>query len=188
MDLPLCSFDLRTGIFCPQCARKIQQGLYDDLDIKVMRKFLDLEKQYTKLQKAGYVKTVDGGDTVFVVLREGSLRDLSFRELAQIRRKLADEVGKNVRLVEDRSDPIKFVENLAAPARIVAVNKIWLPDGSEETRIIFDYERNLKISREALIRVVEKVKKMKISIDFERRWRRREGWSRRKASKNASIR
>ncbi len=186
MDLPLCSFDLRTGIFCPQCAEKLRRGLYTDLDIKVMKKLLELEKKITKLQKAGYVKTVDGGDVIFVVLREGSLQSLDFRELAQLRKSLAEELEKPTRILEDSPDPIKFIERIASPARVVAVNKIWLPDGSEETRIIFDHERNLKVSPESLIRVVEEVKKMKLSIDFEKRWRRREGRSR-KVSKNAQV-
>jgi len=172
VDLPLCSFDLKTGMFCPQCAEKLRKGLYSDLDVKVMKKFLELEKSFTKLQKAGYVKSVDGGDMIFVILRDGDLRRLEIRELAQIRKALSRELEKPVRIVEDNPDPLKFVERLSAPARIVAVNKIWLPDGSEETRVIFDHERNLKVSEQAIIKVLEEVKGVKLSIDFERRaWR-----------------
>ena len=172
MDLPLCSFDLRTGMFCPQCSEKLRRGLYDDLDIKVMKKLLELEKKFTKLQNAGYVKSVNGGDTVFVILRDGDLRELGIREIAQIRKALSKELEKPVRIVEDHPDPLKFVERLSAPARIVAVNKIWLPDGSEEIRIIFDHERNLKMSEEAVIKVLEEVKGMKLSVDFEKKsWR-----------------
>ena len=172
MELPLCSFDLKTGIFCPKCMEKLEKGLYTDLDIRIMKKLLELEKSFSKLQKSGYVKAVDGGDIVFVVLKDGSLKGFEIRELAQIRKILSNEVGKSVRLVEDHSDPIKFIERLAAPARIVAVNKIWLPDGSEETRVIFDHERNLRIRDEALRKVLEEVKGIKLSIDFERRMRR----------------
>ncbi|MCS7132523.1 MAG: hypothetical protein N3F65_01635 [Nitrososphaeria archaeon] len=169
MDLPLCSFDLRTGIFCPRCSEKLERGLYTDLDIRVMKKLVELEKEFTKLQRAGYVRTVDGEDAVFIVLKEGSLRDLDFREQAQLRKILEKELEKPVRILEDAADPIKFIEKVVVPARIVAINKIWLPDGSEETRIILDHERNLKIKRESLIRVVEEVKEMKINIDFEKK-------------------
>jgi len=172
VDLPLCSFDLRTGMFCPHCSEKLRRGLYSDLDVNVMKIFLELEKRFTKLRNAGYVKSVDGGDTIFVILQDGDLKDLEIREIARIRKTLSKELGKPVRLVEDHPDPLKFIERLSAPARIVAVNKIWLPDGSEEIRIIFDYERNLKMSEQAVIKVVEEVKKMKLSIDFERRFRR----------------
>ena len=171
MDLPLCSFDLKTGIFCPRCAEKLRRGLYTELDVKVMKKLLELEKKFTKLQKAGYVSTVDGEDAIFIVLKEGSLKDLDFRELSQLRKILTNELGKPVRILEDAADPIKFIERIVAPARVIAVNKIWLPDGSEETRVILDHERNLKMKCESLIRVVEKVKKMKLNVDFEKKWR-----------------
>jgi len=172
VELPLCSFDLRTGIFCPRCAEKLRKGLYSELDVRVMKKLLELEKSFSKLQKAGYVKSVDCGDVVFVVLKNGSLSGFEFRELARLRKALSSEVGKPVRIVEDDPDPVKFIERVAAPARIVAVNKIWLPDGSEETRVIFDRERSLKIGGDALIKVVGEVKKIKLSVDFERRgWR-----------------
>lgn len=180
MDLPLCSFDLKTGIFCPRCSEKIRRELYTELDIRVMKKLVELEKEFTKLQRGGYVGSVDGEDAIFVVLKEGTLRDMDIKEISQLRKTLERELGKPVRLLEDAADPIKFIEKAVVPARIVAINKIWLPDGSEETRIILDHERNLKIKNESLMRLVEKIKKMKINIDFERRfsgpiWARRRG-------------
>ena len=173
MELPLCSFDLRTGMFCPRCSEKLRRGLYTDLDVRVMRILLELEKRVTKLQKTGYVKSVDGGDTIFIIFRNGDLGKFEIREVAQLRKILGDELGKHVRLIEDHPDPLKFLEGVAAPARIVAVNKIWLPDGSEETRVIFDHERNLKVGEEALKKLLEEVKGMRLMIDFERRrlWR-----------------
>jgi len=169
VELPLCSFDLKTGIFCPRCSEKLERGLYNDLDIRVMRLFLELEKKFTKLQKAGYVKSVDGGGTIFIILRSGDLGRFEVREIAQLRKILSEELGKHVRLIEDNPDPLKFLESVAAPARVVAVNKIWLPDGSEETRVIFDHERNLRVGEEALKKLMEEVKGMKMTIDFERR-------------------
>lgn len=177
MELPLCSFDLKTGMFCLRCSEKLKLGLYTDLDVRVMRLLLDLEKKITKLQKAGYVKSVDGGDTIFIIFRGGDLESFEIKEVAQLRKILADELGKHVKLIEDHADPLKFLESVAAPARVVAINKIWLPDGSEETRVIFDHERNLRISEEALKKVLEEVKGMKLVIDFEKRriWRPQRG-------------
>ena len=86
MEFPLCTFDLKTGIFCSKCREKIRQGLYDEFDIKVMKLLLELEKRFPRLQKAGYVKSVNGKETIFVVLREGSLRDVKFKDLAALRR------------------------------------------------------------------------------------------------------
>jgi len=136
-----------------------------------MKLLLELEKRFPRLQKAGYVKAVDGKETIFVVLREGSLRDLQFKDLAALRRILSEKLGKHVRLVEDSGDVIRFIEGVITPARIVAVNKIWLPDGSEEMRVILDDRRSLKVGVNSLVEVVKEVKGIKLNVDFERKWR-----------------
>lgn len=174
MEFPLCLFDLKTGILCSRCEAKIRAGLYDDFDIKVMRLLLEFEKSFPQLQKAGYVKAVNGDETVFIVLKEGSLRSFDFRNLVALRKKLSEKFGKHVRVVEDSPEVSKFIERVAVPARVVAINKIWLPDGSEEMRVILDHERNLKAGINSLIQVVGKVKGVKLRVDFEHRWRRGE--------------
>ena len=173
MEFPLCTFDLKTGIFCSKCREKIRQGLYDEFDIKVMKLLLELEKKFPRLQKAGYIKAVNGKETIFIVLREGSLRDVKFKDLAALRRILSEKLEKHVRIVEDSNDVIRFIEGVITPARIIAVNKIWLPDGSEEMRIILDDRRSLKVGVNSLVKVVEEVKGIKLSVDFERRWKAR---------------
>ncbi|MCD6261338.1 MAG: hypothetical protein J7J28_06120 [Thaumarchaeota archaeon] len=187
MEFPLCTFDLKTGIFCSRCREKIRQGLYDEFDIKVMRLLLELEKRFPRLQKAGYVKAVDGKETILIVLKEGSLREVRFKDLASLRRILSEKLGKHVRIVEDSSDVVRFIEGVITPARIVAVNKIWLPDGSEEMRVILDSRRNLKVGVNSLIEVVKKVKGVKLSVDFERGWRRVEVKRPRKVKEKSSI-
>ncbi len=172
MEYPLCVFDLKSGIFCHKCEEKLRRGLYDDFDVKVMKLLLELEKGFPQLHRAGFVKAVDGEETVFVVLREGSLRDFDFRNLIALRKKLSESLGKPVRVVEDRPDVARFIEEVVVPARVVAINKIWLPDGSEEMRVILDYERNLKVGVRSLMQVVERVKGVRLRVDFERRGRR----------------
>jgi len=172
VEFPLCVFDLKTGIFCPKCEEKIRAGIYDDFDVKVMKLLLELEKSFPQLQRAGYVKAVNGDETVFVVLREGSLRSFDFRNLIALRKRLSEQLGKHVRVVEDASSVARFIERVVAPARVVAINKIWLPDGSEEMRVVLDRERNLKAGVNSLIQVVGKVKGVRLRVDFERRWRR----------------
>lgn len=172
MEFPLCVFDLKSGIFCPRCEEKLRKGLYDEFDVKVMKLLLELEKSFPQLHDAGYIKAVNGEETIFIVLREGSLRAFDQRTLLVLRKKLKEKLGKHVRVVEDDHDVSRFIEKVVVPARIVAVNKIWLPDGSEEMRVVLDHERNLKAGVNSATQVVKKVKGINIRIDFERRrWR-----------------
>lgn len=173
MEIPVCAFDLKTGIFCERCEEKIRRGEVSELDIRVMRSLLELEKTFHQLQSMCYVKSVDTKDAIAVVLRNGNLGAVSQQSLALLRRKLSDSLGKNVRLVEDSSDIGRFLEPLVAPARIVAINKIWLPDNSMEIRIILDEDRGLKLSVESIQEIVRVTKNVNLKVDFARRSRKR---------------
>lgn len=171
MEFPLCVFDLKSGILCPRCEEKVRRGLYDDFDIKVMKLLLELDKELPKIGRMGFVKAVDSEDTAFIVLKEDSLKNIDLETLHALRKRLRERLGKNVRLVEDDRNVSRFVEKLVAPARVVTINKIWLPDGSEEMRVILDSERSLKTPASSVIEVVRRVKGVSLRIDFEKRGR-----------------
>ncbi|MEM1665864.1 MAG: hypothetical protein QXW12_00735 [Nitrososphaerota archaeon] len=172
MEIPVCTFDLKIGIFCERCEDKIRRGEVSELDIKVMRALLELEKNFHQLQSTCYVKSVDTKDAIVVVLRNGNLITMPQHLLISLRRKLSDILGKNVRLIEDSPDIGRFLEPLVAPARIVAINKIWLPDNSMEIRMILDDEKNLKISVESLQEISRITKNINLKVDFAKRSRR----------------
>lgn len=132
-----------------------------------MRALLDLEKTIRQLQDMAYVKSVDGDDTILVVLK-GDLKS-SPQQMALLKKKLSEKLGKNIKLVEDSYDIGKFIEQLVAPARVIAMNKIWLPDNSMEMRIILDSEKHLKLSIPFLQEVLKVVKGIPLRVDFERR-------------------
>lgn len=173
MELPICSFDLKSGILCPRCEEKILRGLYDELDIKIMKIFIELEKELPKLAKTGYVKTVDVSDTVYIILKEDTLKYIDQDTLYLLRKKLKEKLDKKIKIIEDDKNISRFIEKLVAPARIITINKIWLPDGSEEMRVILDRVRNPQATS-SVIEVVRKVKHVILRIDFEKRsWQKK---------------
>jgi len=54
-------------------------------------------------------------------------------------------------------------------------------------RVILDSRRNLKVGVNSLIEAVKKVKGVKLSVDFERGWRRVEVRRPRKVKEKSSI-
>jgi len=173
LEFPVCSFDLKSGIFCPKCEAKIRSGEVTELDVQVMKLLQELERSISQLGGLSYRKSVQSGEVVFVVLGEGSLARLTPPQQAMVRKKISEKLKANVRLVEDSRDINKFIQSLVAPARITMVNRIWLPDQSEEMRVVLNDERSLRIRREVVEDVVGRVKGVTVRIDFERRGRRR---------------
>jgi len=172
MEFPVCSFDLKTGIFCPTCEQKIRRREVTEIDLKVMKLLYDFEKTFPQLSSSRYLKTVVHDSHAFVVFREGDLLRLPFPQQSNLRRKLSEAINMETRLLEDVAAPNRFLQELVSPARIVAVNKIWLPDQSVETRIVLDDERNLRINADAASAVAKEVKGITLRVDFERRRRR----------------
>ena len=174
MEFPVCSFDLKTGIFCPSCESKIRSGEITELDIKIMRLLQDLEKNIPQLAGLHYRRSVKVNNFIFIVFKEGDLAKLPIPQQANLRKRLSESLGREfrVRIIEDLRDTNRFIQSLVSPARIVAINRIWLPDQTEEMRIL-DHERNLKVSQQVVEEVVKRIKGVVMRIDFERRARRR---------------
>lgn len=169
LEFPICSFDLKTGVLCPKCERKLQTGEINETDITVMRILSELEKNLPPLSLTTYVKSVQHDSHLFVLFKDGDLNRLNPSQQAALRKRLSESIGLKVMLLENSKDPYAFIQRLLAPARIEAINKIWLPDQSEEIRVVLDDERSLKINPEAAAYVASVVKGLRVRLGFRRK-------------------
>ena len=61
----------------------------------------------------------------------------------------------------------KAVEDLFVPLTILTINKIWLPDGTTETRVILNRGRRKRIPNvKALKELAEKLRGMTLRVEF----------------------
>ncbi|MEM3418996.1 MAG: hypothetical protein QXR03_03900 [Candidatus Aenigmatarchaeota archaeon] len=169
METPVCLFCLRSGVLCPKCKEKITSGEVSQLDINIMRLLLEEEKDFPILQSYSFIKAIEINSLIVIVFNEGSLSNTSLRIISKLGKSLESKIGKKVRFIENIADERKFIEKIVFPARVITINKIWLPDGSVESRLILDNLKNLKIPKEAIITIAEKVKGITLRIDFEER-------------------
>lgn len=170
MEFPICSFDLRTGVLCPKCERKLQTGEITQLDIKVMQVLSEVERLMPQLSSTTYVKSVEHNGNVYIVFNDGDLSKLNPAQQAAVRKKISEAMNMRVKLLENSRDPYVFIQKLLAPARIAAINKIWLPDQTEETRVVLEDERSLRIDPAAAALLVDTIKGLKIRLGFRRRF------------------
>jgi len=128
---------------------------------------LALEEKFPSLQNVYFHGAVDAGKTLAIVVGSGDVpRLLGFG--GKIIRTLAEETGKNVRVLEYGSDDRKFLEDLFAPLSILTINTIWLPDGTTETRVIVKRRRSaqLPFDVKALKEIARKVRNMVLRVEF----------------------
>lgn len=172
MKTTLCSFCLKSGILCPKCQEKFESGEVDEVDIRVGRTLLALEEGYPSLQRVSLHKAYDVNGILALVVGRGDLPHL-LGYGGKILRELFDKTGKKVRIIEEGVETRKFLEDLFAPVKIVTINRIWLPDGSTETRVILSGgRRRLPADVKTLKELARRIRGMTLRVEFERPRRR----------------
>ncbi len=167
MRTELCSFCLKSGILCQKCSAKVKSGEISDLDLKIARLLLSLERKYPSLQNVCFYKAAAFGKTLAIIVGHGDVpRLLGYG--GKIIKTLGEETRKSVRILENGVDDRKFLEDLFMPLSILTINRIWLPDGTTETRVILKRKRRsqLPFDIKALKEIAHKVRKMSLRVEF----------------------
>jgi len=167
LETKLCHFCLKTGVLCPRCEEKVRSGEVSQAYMKVAKMLLDLEeKGLTPLQDATLLDVAEIRDTLVLVFKRGDLTRLgpARRRLA---RALENELGKRVHMVEGDVDERTFLEQLFAPATLVTINRIWLPDDSVEVKVILRGRRPWADVK-TLTEIARELRDMSLRVEFER--------------------
>ncbi len=168
MKTPLCTFCIKSGVLCPQCRDKLRTGTVSERDIHIAKLLFELEAKYPVLQQITFHNAYDVDGVLAIVVGPGDLPRI-FSEGSAIPRAIADLARKRIRILEKRGDTRGFLEDLLAPAPITAINTIWLPDGTTETRVIVSGRpRRLPLKVSVLRELAKKVRGITLRVAFER--------------------
>ncbi len=126
--IPLDKICVRTGVLCPSCQAKIDRGLYEEWEVRVMRALLEAEEELGPLDLE-YVKSLRVGRTLVVVVRLGG-RGLPVGLEEALLRHLEGLGVSRVQVVAEWRGPEELVKNALAPARVLMVNRYYSPDGT----------------------------------------------------------
>lgn len=167
MKIKLCHFCLRTGVLCPKCDEKLRSGEVSQLYVDVARLLLNFEQEgFTALQEANLLDVAEVSDALVLVLKRGDTTRLGPTR-GRLARALEEELGMKVHMLEGDVDERTFLEQLFAPATLVTINKIWLPDDSVEVKVILR-GRKPWADVETLMEVARELRGMSLRVEFER--------------------
>lgn len=167
MRMQLCNFCVKSGILCQKCQEKIRTGEVSETYIRIAKLLIKFEDKYPSIQKIFLNNVYNVDNIIAIAVGNGdSARLLASR--GQILRDLSKSIGKRIRVFEKSGDVRKFLEDLFMPTKILAINTIWLPDGSTETRVVLpERPRRLSLRRDVLKELAEKIRGMTLRITFE---------------------
>ena len=167
MKTELCQFCLRSGMLCPKCKRKLEKGEVSELDLEIGRLLMSMEDEYPPLQSVYFHKAIEADGVLAIFVNRGDIaKILSYG--GKIIKSVERDTKKAVRVLESNSDERKFLEDLFAPMTILTVNRIWLPDGSTETRVILKGNERRRTSRyiNALKEIAREAQGLTLRIEF----------------------
>ncbi len=167
MKAELCQFCLKSGILCSKCREKVRKGEVTQTDLKIARLLVSLEEKYPPIQDIYFRKSVEADDVLAILVGKGDIaRMLSYG--GKIIKDLERKINKKIRVLEYNSDERKFLEDLFAPLEILTINKIWLPDGTTETRVVLKRRGRGRspVKMDALKEIAKKLYGMSLRIEF----------------------
>jgi len=100
LKYPLDRICIKSGVYCPSCQRKIETGVVSEVDLQVLRELVNLEDKLKQLKKGEYVKSVDTGSEILVLIKNG----FDQSELAQLEKELSSTLGRRVKVIEYVND------------------------------------------------------------------------------------
>jgi len=162
----VCHFCLKSGILCSKCQAKLKQGEISETDLEIGRLLLSLESSHPLLQEIKFHKAVETDGVLALIVGKGDVARL-LSTGGKILRSIGEKTGRSVKLLEAGIDDRKFLEDLFAPLNIITINTIWLPDGTQETRVILRRRgRRPRFDVEAIKELAQKVRGVTLRVEF----------------------
>ena len=159
--MKICKVCLTSNMLCNACAKNVESGSIKQVDVSLSRALYIIEKE------SGYdidfVETVESNGKLFVVVPSAHAARFIGPGGRTIK-KLADAVGRPIKMLEkaEGSDKHVIAKLIAAP--IIGINKIYSTSGEAmKVRVERRYMKNVQ----PLEDVAGKVLRKKISFVFE---------------------
>jgi len=132
LQIPICAFDAKTGILCPICESKLQTGQIREADVQVSKALLQVTGNLHGTAslvrsfrvEGDYVLELDNSGLVALRNNPGVLAELEKR------------LSGRVYLARASSSTREFMEDLLNPVRVIALDTVWLPDGTKLAKAI----------------------------------------------------
>lgn len=167
MYLPICGFDAKNAILCPQCEARLDSGKITKYDVDASIKLAQLGKSNTQIDKFTLTKCEKLDNDYLLYLSKYDINTI--RQSRILYRLIQDSFTGKIWLVESGCGYKKFIEDLFFPTKIISINTVWIPGGIQKTRVIISgrWTNRFPININKVIKIVKSTKNLDIEIEFE---------------------
>jgi transcription antitermination factor NusA-like protein len=138
--LPICNFDAKTGILCANCEARLKRGEITHADIEASKAIVRISDKVPELGKVTLRRASEVRGNYLLELDSSDMAPLRTNHALQSQ--LETALGGRVWFVTAGGSDRRFLEEVLFPAKVLAVNTVWLPDGGKRTKVIVPGKRN----------------------------------------------
>ena len=167
MKLPICGFDAKNAVLCPQCEGKVESGILSQSDVDSSIILANIAKSNSEIE--GFTlysgKEIEGN----LILTLDKKDIMKIRQSRTIYRTLQDQFKSKIWLVEADETDEKFIEDLFFPTKILSINSVWAPGGVMKTKAVISgrWTPRFPIDTKKVVEIVKNTRNLDIEIEFE---------------------
>ncbi len=167
LQVPICTFDAKNAVLCPQCESKLEAGHLTQADVDASMKLAKLAKTIPEIEKFSMNSCRQIGLNHVMYLSKHDID--ATRKSRTLYRAISGEFSGKVWLVESEASDRKFIEDLFFPAKLLSINAVWAPGGLQKTKVIISgkWTSRFPIDTEQVAKIVKELRQLDIVIEFE---------------------
>jgi transcription antitermination factor NusA-like protein len=167
MKLPICNFDAKNAVLCPQCEGKVESGSLTKADVDASIKLAQLSKSNQDIDNFTLFSCKEiEGDYVLSLAKNDIM---VIRQSRTLYRLLQNQFQGKIWLVEDGENDKRFIEDLFFPTKILSINSVWAPGGIQKTKAVVSgkWTPRFPIDMQRVVQIVKNARDLDIEIEFE---------------------
>ena len=167
MKLPICIFDAKNSVLCPQFERKIYSGLITQADANASIILANIAKSNKEIEDFSMYSCKEFDGNFILSLAKNDI--MVIRQSRTIYRLLQDQFKGKIWLVEDDESDNRFIEDLFFPTKILSINSVWAPGGVQKTKAVVSgrWTPKFPIDTKKVVEIVKNARNLDIEIEFE---------------------
>ena len=167
MKLPICTFDAKNAVLCPQCEGKVESGELTKADVDASIALAKIGKTANELENFTLFSCKEFDGNYVLSLAKNDI--MAIRQSRTLYRLLQDQFKGKIWLVEAEENDKKFIEDLFFPTKILSINSVWAPGGIQKTKAVVSgkWTPRFPIDTEKVVQIVKDARNLDIEIEFE---------------------
>ena len=167
MKLPICIFDAKNSVLCPQCEGKIDSGLLTQADASASIILANIAKSNKEIEDFSMYSCKEFDGNFILSLAKNDI--MIIRQSRTIYGLLQDQFKGKIWLVEADESDNRFIEDLFFPTKILSINSVWAPGGIQKTKAVVSgrWTPKFPIDTKKVVEIVKNARNLDIEIEFE---------------------